>query len=464
MMNRRPVTRYLVAAVLASYLMLTSALAGWSYWTAVSNPGGSGAATAASVNTGATPSGSVSGQSVTLSWAASTMSNGQPVDGYLIKRYDAGTLALQTTLSTCAGTVPVTTCIENSVPNGTWAYTVTPVFAANWRGVESAMSSAVTVNVDTTRPTVTINQAVGQADPTNASTINFTVVFSEPVTLFVTGDVTLGGTTGGTKVGTVTGSGTTYNVAVTGMTGQGTVIASIAQNVASDAAGNLNNASSSTDNTVTVDTSAPAVTINQAVGQADPTNASTINFTVVFSEPVTGFVTGDVTLGGTTGGTKVGTVTGSGTTYNVAVTGMTGQGTVIASIAQNKAIDAVGNQNKASTSTDNTVTVDTLAPTVTINQAAAQADPTGVSPINFTVVFSEATTTFATGDVTLSGTGLATTATVTGSGTTYNVAVSGMTVNGTVIAAVGAGVATDLAGNANTASTSTDNTVNFTGL
>ena len=94
--------------------------------------------------------------------------------------------------------------------------------------------------------------------------------------------------------------------------------------------------------------------------------------------------------------------------------------------------------------------------------ASGQADPTSVSPINFTVVFSESVSDFATGDVTLSGTAGATTATVTGSGTTYNVAVSGMTSNGTVIASLAAGVAHDAAGNASTASTSTDNTVTFT--
>ena len=69
----------------------------------------------------------------------------------------------------------------------------------------------------------------------------------------------------------------------------GTVIASIAAGVAQDAAGNANTASTSTDNTVTYDVTAPTVTINQAAGQADPTNASPINFTVVFSEPVTDF-------------------------------------------------------------------------------------------------------------------------------------------------------------------------------
>ena len=139
-----------------------------------------------------------------------------------------------------------------------------------------------------TPPTVTINQAAAQADPTNASPINFTVVFSEPVTDFATGDVTLGRHGRGDHGGTVTGSGTTYNVAVSGMTGNGTVIATVAAGVAQDAAGNANTASTSTDNTVTYDVTPPTVTINQAAGQADPTNASPINFTVVFSEPVTG--------------------------------------------------------------------------------------------------------------------------------------------------------------------------------
>ena len=123
---------------------------------------------------------------------------------------------------------------------------------------------------------------------------------------------------------------------------------------------------------------------------------------MVFSESVTDFATGDVTLSGTAGATTRGTVTGTGTTYNVAVSGMTTSGTVIATIAAGVAQDAATNPNTASTSTDNSVTWDVTAPTVTINQAGGQADPTSASPINFTVVFSEAVTGFATGDVTLS--------------------------------------------------------------
>src|SRR5438046_122905 len=126
-------------------------------------------------------------------------------------------------------------------------------------------SNPVTVTVfnDTTPPTVRINRAAGQADPTSASPINFTAVFSEPVSGFTGAGVTLSGTAGGTKTATVSGGPSTYTVAVSGMTTAGTVIASIAAGVASDAAGNLNTASTSTDNSVTFTPSAPTVPANQ---------------------------------------------------------------------------------------------------------------------------------------------------------------------------------------------------------
>jgi hypothetical protein len=62
-----------------------------------------------------------------------------------------------------------------------------------------------------------------------------------------------------------------------------------------------------------------------------------------------------VALGGTAGATTA-VVTGSGTTYNVAVSGMTQSGTVTASIPAGAASDLAGNPSTASTSTDNTVT------------------------------------------------------------------------------------------------------------
>jgi hypothetical protein len=136
----------------------------------------------------------------------------------------------------------------------------------------------------------------------------------------------------------------------------------------------------------------------------------------VFAVAVTGFATGDVTLSGTAGATTA-AVTGSGTTYSVSG--------VRHDVGRHRdRVDRrrglrVGRDraslNVASTSSDHTVTVSAL--TVTVEQAAGQADPAGTSgPILFTATFSQAVTGFATGDVTLSGTAGATTAVVSGSG------------------------------------------------
>src|SRR5947208_968176 len=116
------------------------------------------------------------------------------------------------------------------------------------------------------------------------------------------------------------------------------------------------------------DATQTSVTINQAAGQADPTSSSPINFTAVFSKPVSGFTGAGVTLSGTAGGTKTATVSGGPSTYNVAVSGMSSSGTVLASIPAGVAQDAAGNPNTASTSTDNSVTFTPVSPTVLENQ------------------------------------------------------------------------------------------------
>src|SRR5690606_39329121 len=105
-----------------------------------------------------------------------------------------------------------------------------------------------------------------------------------------------GSTVGGTLSADVSGSDTTYTVSVTGMNGEGTVVASVVANAAQDGGGNGNIASSSADNVVSFDNIAPSATINQAVTQADPTNTGPIIFYVVVSEPVKVFATSDIDL------------------------------------------------------------------------------------------------------------------------------------------------------------------------
>jgi hypothetical protein len=395
----------------------------------------------------------------------------EAVSGFTNADVAIGGTALGTkTVTVSGGPSTYTVAVSGMTTSGTVVATIGAGLAQDAAGNTNTASTSTDNSVqfnlpDTTRPAVTINKASTQADPTSASPINFTVVFSEPVSGFSGTDVAIGGTAGGTKSVSVSGSGSTYTAAVSGMTSSGTVIATIAAGVAQDAAGNTNTASTSTDNTVQFnlpDTTRPTVTINQAATQADPTNASPINFTAVFSEAVSGFTNADVAITGTAAGTKTVTVSGGPSTYNVAVSGMTSSGTVIATIAAGVASDAAGNTNTVSTSTNNSVTFDNVRPTVTINQAATQADPTNASPINFTAVFSQPVSGFTGADVAITGTAAGTkTVTVSGGPSTYNVAVSGMTSSGTVIATIAAGVASDAAGNTNTASTSTDNSVTF---
>jgi hypothetical protein len=361
------------------------------------------------------------------------------------------------------------TLTDSGLPaNGVFQYTARQII----NGEASSQSEITTVRIDNTPPTVTINQATGQFDPTSNTSVNFAVVFDESVTGFDAADVSLTGSTINTAntIVTVTGSGAVYNVSVTNITADNqTITASILPLAATDAAGNQSTASTSTDNTITVDNVRPQVTINQAAGQSDPTNSLPLNFTVVFSEPVTGFNSSDISLIGSTANTNgaVITITGSGLTYNVAVSNIISNGQrVQASVQSGGAQDTVGNGNQPSTSTDNIVTLDNAPPTVTINQSTMQIDPTAVLPVNFMVFFNEPVTGFDAADVSLAGSTAnieQATITVTGSGTSYNVAVGGNIVSngGFIQARILSGAAQDALGNPSLASTSTDNRITF---
>ena len=101
----------------------------------------------------------------------------------------------------------------------------------------------------------------------------------------------------------------------------------------------------------------PFVTIDQAVGQPDPTSDSPILFTVEFTEAVTGFDAGDISFAGsTTDAVLTPTVTGGPQTYTVSVAavGATVTGTVVASIPAGAASDGSAPSGE-STSTDNSV-------------------------------------------------------------------------------------------------------------
>ena len=100
---------------------------------------------------------------------------------------------------------------------------------------------------------VAVNQAAGQADPTPTASAAFDVDFSNPVSSFVAGYVSLAGSTApGTLVVAVAGEARHFTVTVTGMTGAGVVVASVpgGQFESADNPGVTNSASTSTDNSV----------------------------------------------------------------------------------------------------------------------------------------------------------------------------------------------------------------------
>ena len=234
-------------------------------------------------------------------------------------------------------------------------------------GNSSAASSALSVTVDTSGPTVTINQTGSQADPTNTSPVDFAVVFNEPMTGFATGDVALGGTAGATT-GTVTetasnnGTANAYNVAVSGMSSDGTVTASIASGVATDASGNGNAASTSTDNEVTYDATVDAPGTPDLAAGSDTGASNTDNITDNTTPQFTGACeTGaTVTLNSSVDGDLTPTGDCSGGLYDITVTGALSEGTHNITASQE---DAAGNSSAAS----GALSVQIIIPTLTID-------------------------------------------------------------------------------------------------
>ena len=105
-----------------------------------------------------------------------------------------------------------------------------------------------------TAPTVTINQAAGEADPVRFGAVSFDVVFSENVTGFDASDVILSGTAGVTSTNMVVArvDNSHYTVTVWGMQASGAVTADIVTGAATSiATGQASAAESFTDNTVT---------------------------------------------------------------------------------------------------------------------------------------------------------------------------------------------------------------------
>ncbi len=309
------------------------------------------------------------------------------------------------------------------------------------------VTSASTVCVQ--RPTVTLNQAIGQTDPATALPILFTAVFSKAVNGFTNTDVVVSGVAG-TPVVVVTDSGDhkTYAVAVSGVADLETVQLRIPQDAAVDANSLGNVASTSTDSHVTYHEPPNLVMTSSCDAHANSifviTNTGGAMY-VPFSWEV--YQNGGFLTSGTFTLTAAGTASDA---QQLTINGLYGNLMV-----------AVKNNLSVQITSASAVCAE---PTAIINQGAAQPDPTTASPIVFDVVFSVAVNGFTSTDVKISGMAATPGITVTDSGDHmhFTVTVTGAASGETIRATIPAGSVTDASGGHPVlASTSTDNSVTF---
>jgi hypothetical protein len=87
------------------------------------------------------PSGRAFLTTVDITWTPATLPGGVAVQGYEITRINATTGAQVPAANGCSGIVTADSCVETSVPPGTWFYTDTPVEAL-WTGPASPDSAS----------------------------------------------------------------------------------------------------------------------------------------------------------------------------------------------------------------------------------------------------------------------------------------------------------------------------------
>jgi hypothetical protein len=186
-------------------------------------------------------------------------------------------------------------------------------------------------------------------------------------------------------------------------------------------------------------------------------NATSVQFQVRFSEPVSGVDASDfqVVRSGTVASGAV-SVSGSGRTYSVTVNDVIGEGTLRLDLIDNDSIrdiltkpaqaHALGGAGAGNGSfTGQTVAVDTIAPAVASITRLGEVDASGM--VQFEVIFREAVQGVDVGDFAVSGSAGSSIAGVSGAGSTYTVTVTGATSNFVRLELIDNNTITDLVGN-----------------
>ncbi len=290
---------------------------------------------------------------------------------------------------------------------------------------------------------------IGQANPsvtaitptnqtsTNAGSVNYQVTFSEAVSGVDAADFTLSTNINGAMIESVSGTGNTYAVSVNTGNGDGTLRLDLTDNDSvTNSMGNplsgpgLGNGNFTNGGTYTVDKSAPDI-ISITRASVNPTNAAVVDFSVTFSEAVSGVDISDFGLA-TTIGASISNINGAGNVYLVSVSTGVGNDTIKLDFIDNDSvIDLAGNTTNTGYTSGEQYSVDRSVPLVT-SIVRANVNQTNTTSVDFTVSFSEAVNGVDGSDFSLFTVNGAAINSVMGSGNIYTVSVSTKPGNDTI--------------------------------
>lgn len=227
------------------------------------------------------------------------------------------------------------------------------------------------------------------ATPSNASTVNWTLTFAAPVTGVTASNFSLSGAAAtGASVGppATSNGGLTWNVPVTTGSTDGTLTLSVANATGLTPGVSTSLPFATAGQTYTMDKTRPTVSIG-APSASSVGPGGSVSYTVTYADA--NFASSSLTTGGislnTTGGAS-GTIglSGSGTSYTVTISSITGAGTIGITVGANTSLDAATNANLAS------------AASTTFNVVSNNADLSALALTTATIneFFSAATTAY----------------------------------------------------------------------
>ncbi len=191
------------------------------------------------------------GPSAVITSSAANPTNLSPIPVTITFSESAGGFTIEDitvtngTAGSFSGTGTTYSALITPSGQGTVTVNVASGVAQDIAGNSNTAATAISRTFDNLAPTISISSST--AALTNVSPIPVTFTFSETVSGFLIGDITV---TNGTA-GNFSGTGTTYS-ALIAPSGQGVITVNVAADVAQDAAGNYNTAAIELSRTITV--------------------------------------------------------------------------------------------------------------------------------------------------------------------------------------------------------------------